>query len=59
VARSLSVDPRRSSPVGGNRHAQASGFAIPVKLLSQHLTRLATLISFMVQNVALQSEAGS
>jgi hypothetical protein len=62
VSRSLAVDPRRSSPVGGNRHAQASGFAIPVKLkslLSQHLTRLAKLISFMVQNVALQSEAGS
>jgi hypothetical protein len=62
VPRSLAVDPRRPSPGGGNRHAQTSWFAIPVKLkslLSQHLTRLAKLISFMVQNVALQSEAGS
>jgi hypothetical protein len=59
VPSSLSVDLRRSSPVGGNQHAQASWFAIPIKLLSQHLTRLAKLISFMVQNVALQSEAGS
>jgi hypothetical protein len=62
VCRSSSVNLRRSSPVGGNQHRQASWFAISVKLkslLSQHFIRLATLISFMFQNVALQSEAGS
>jgi hypothetical protein len=62
VPSSSSADLRRSRLAGSNQHPQALWFAIPVKLkalLSQHLTRLAKLISFMVQNVALQSEAGS
>ena len=62
VPSSSSVDLRCSRPVGSNQHPQASWLAVPVKLkslLSQRLTRVATLISFMVQNVALQSEASS
>lgn len=61
VPRSSSVDLRRST-LATSHHRQASRSAIPVKLkslLSQHLTRVATLISFMFQNIALQSEAGS
>ena len=60
VARSSSVDLRRSRLAASN-HRQASWSAIPVKLkslLSQRLTRLATLIGFMFQSVALPSEAG-
>jgi len=62
VTRSSCVDLRRSRSAGDNQYLQASSFAILVKLkslLSQHLTRLATLISFMFQSVALQSEVGS
>jgi hypothetical protein len=61
VVRSSSVDLRPSTLAASNQHRQTSWSAIPIKLksfFSQRLTRLATLIGFMFQSVALQSEAG-
>jgi len=62
VARLPSDDLRPATLATSHQHRQASCSAIPARLkllLSQHLTRLATLIGCTFQNIALQSEAGS